>query len=76
MTDRSGVETLVALVTTEERVGGPVLDIRQHHEFGSGHRAMGAASPLERAGHRDVSCLVGGPDSWVDTTGESLEVSS
>lgn len=43
---------------------------------GHGERAMGAASLLERAGHRDVSILDGGPDSWVEATGKSLEVSS
>ncbi|MEO6143116.1 MAG: MBL fold metallo-hydrolase [Dermatophilaceae bacterium] len=42
---------------------------------GHGERAMGAASMLARAGHRDVAVLDGGPDSWVEATGRSLEVS-
>jgi hydroxyacylglutathione hydrolase len=33
---------------------------------------MGAASLLERAGHRDLSVLVGGPDDWADATGRRL----
>lgn len=43
---------------------------------GHGERAMGAASLLERAGHRNVAVLDGGPDSWVEATGKSLEVTS
>lgn len=41
---------------------------------GHGERAMGAASLLARTGHRDVSVLLGGPDSWADATGASLAV--
>jgi hydroxyacylglutathione hydrolase len=40
---------------------------------GHGERAMGAASLLERAGHRDLAVLEGGPDDWAETTGGSLE---
>ncbi|MBJ8340830.1 MBL fold metallo-hydrolase [Antrihabitans sp. YC3-6] len=40
---------------------------------GHGERAMGAASLLEQAGHRDVSVLAGGPDDWVHATGRSLD---
>jgi rhodanese-related sulfurtransferase len=40
---------------------------------GHGERAMGAASLLERAGHRDVSVLVGGPTEWAAATGRNLE---
>ncbi len=40
---------------------------------GHGERAMGAASLLEQAGHRDVSVLTGGPDDWADATGGRLE---
>ena len=40
---------------------------------GHGERAMGAASLLARAGHSDLSVLVGGPDDWADVTGRSLE---
>ena len=40
---------------------------------GHGERAMGAASLLARAGHSDLSVLVGGPDDWAAVTGRSLE---
>lgn len=40
---------------------------------GHGERAMGAASVLERAGHRDLSVLEGGPDDWAQVTGRPLE---
>lgn len=40
---------------------------------GHGERAMGAASLLARAGHRELSVLVGGPDDWAAVTGRSLE---
>ncbi|AYY14589.1 MBL fold metallo-hydrolase [Actinobacteria bacterium YIM 96077] len=40
---------------------------------GHGERAMGAASLLERAGHRDLAVMVGGPDDWARTTGRGLE---
>ncbi|RSM80879.1 MBL fold metallo-hydrolase [Kibdelosporangium aridum] len=40
---------------------------------GHGERAMGAASLLEQAGHRDVAVLEGGPDDWARLTGRSLE---
>jgi len=40
---------------------------------GHGERAMGAASLLARAGHRDVSVLDGGPQDWADATGNDLE---
>jgi rhodanese-related sulfurtransferase/glyoxylase-like metal-dependent hydrolase (beta-lactamase superfamily II) len=38
-----------------------------------GERAAGGASLLERAGHTDVTVLVGGPDDWARDTGRSLE---
>jgi rhodanese-related sulfurtransferase len=41
---------------------------------GHGERAMGAASLLERAGHRDLTVLEGGPRSWAEKTGGTLEV--
>jgi hydroxyacylglutathione hydrolase len=41
---------------------------------GHGERAMGAASLLERAGHRDLAVLVGGPDDWAQVTGKKLQV--
>jgi rhodanese-related sulfurtransferase/glyoxylase-like metal-dependent hydrolase (beta-lactamase superfamily II) len=40
---------------------------------GHGERAMGAASLLEQAGHRDLAVLTGGPDDWADATGHRLE---
>lgn len=42
---------------------------------GHGERAAGAASLLERAGHRDVAVLIGGPEDWARLTGQSLEIS-
>jgi hydroxyacylglutathione hydrolase len=41
---------------------------------GHGERAMGAASLLERAGHRDLAVLAGGPDDWAHASGEKLQV--
>jgi rhodanese-related sulfurtransferase/glyoxylase-like metal-dependent hydrolase (beta-lactamase superfamily II) len=40
---------------------------------GHGERAMGAASLLERAGHRDLAVLTGGPDEWAHATDRRLE---
>ncbi|MEV6716262.1 rhodanese-like domain-containing protein [Lentzea sp. NPDC051208] len=40
---------------------------------GHGERAMGAASLLEQAGHRDVAVLTGGPRDWAAATGGRLE---
>jgi hydroxyacylglutathione hydrolase len=40
---------------------------------GHAERAAGGASLLERAGHTDVTVLVGGPDDWARDTGRSLE---
>ncbi|ABH00866.1 possible hydrolase (plasmid) [Rhodococcus jostii RHA1] len=40
---------------------------------GHGERAMGAASLLERAGHRQLTVLAGGPDDWAAATGRTLE---
>ncbi|MDX5969970.1 rhodanese-like domain-containing protein, partial [Rhodococcus opacus] len=40
---------------------------------GHGERAMGAASLLERAGHRNLTVLEGGPDDWAAATGRTLE---
>jgi len=39
---------------------------------GHGERAMGAASLLERAGHRDLAVLDGGPQDWAGATGGKL----
>jgi hydroxyacylglutathione hydrolase len=43
---------------------------------GHGERAMGAASLLARAGHRDLAVLAGGPDDWAAATGRPLEAGS
>jgi glyoxylase-like metal-dependent hydrolase (beta-lactamase superfamily II) len=43
---------------------------------GHGERAAGAASLLERAGHRDLAVLVGGPGDWARSTGQSLTSAS
>jgi glyoxylase-like metal-dependent hydrolase (beta-lactamase superfamily II) len=40
---------------------------------GHGERAMGAASLLEAAGHRDLAVLDGGPHDWVNATGRRLD---
>ena len=40
---------------------------------GHGERAMGAASLLEQAGHRDLAVLTGGPEDWATATGRRLE---
>ncbi|BAH55827.1 MULTISPECIES: MBL fold metallo-hydrolase [Rhodococcus] len=40
---------------------------------GHGERAMGAASLLERAGHRNLTVFEGGPDDWAAATGRTLE---
>ena len=40
---------------------------------GHGERAMGAASLLGRAGHRDLAVLTGGPDDWARATDRPLE---
>jgi hydroxyacylglutathione hydrolase len=39
---------------------------------GHGERAMGAASLLEAAGHRDLVVLDGGPQDWMQVTGDRL----
>ena len=43
---------------------------------GHGERAAGAASLLERAGHRDLAVLTGGPQDWQRATGQHLETGS
>jgi len=40
---------------------------------GHGERAATGASLLERAGHRDVSILLGGPADWAAATGRTLD---
>ena len=41
---------------------------------GHGERAMTGASTLTRRGHRDVSVLDGGPDTWAEWSGQALAV--
>ena len=50
--------------------GGPLTVMCGH-----GERAMSGASMLERAGHRDVTVLTGGPDDWSRARGTALETS-
>jgi hydroxyacylglutathione hydrolase len=40
---------------------------------GHGERAMTGASLLERAGHRDLAVLAGGPEEWAGAHGRTLE---
>ncbi|MGH3201969.1 MAG: MBL fold metallo-hydrolase [Streptosporangiaceae bacterium] len=40
---------------------------------GHGERAMTAASVLQRAGHRGLAVLAGGPQDWADVAGQPLE---
>jgi glyoxylase-like metal-dependent hydrolase (beta-lactamase superfamily II) len=40
---------------------------------GHGERAITAATLLERAGHRDLGVLVGGPEDWATATGHPLQ---
>jgi hydroxyacylglutathione hydrolase len=42
---------------------------------GHGERAMTAASLLQRAGHRDLTVLLGGPSDWSGATERPLEPS-
>ena len=43
---------------------------------GHGERAAGAASLLERAGHRDLAVLAGGPGDWARESGRTLATGS
>ncbi|MGR6963236.1 rhodanese-like domain-containing protein [Geodermatophilus sp. URMC 61] len=59
---------LGALAAVADRLGnGPTVVMCGH-----GERAAGAASLLERAGHRDLAVLVGGPEDWARGTGRPL----
>lgn len=51
----------------------PVVEGRVTVMCGHGERAMTAAGLLAAAGHRDVSVLDGGPDTWAAATGRALE---
>lgn len=48
---------------------GPVVTMCGH-----GERAASAVSVLERAGHRDLKVVVGGPDDWAGSSGRALTV--
>jgi len=52
---------------TDEAPDGAVV------HCGHGERAMTAASLLQRAGHRDLAVLDGGPGDWSKATGRPLE---
>jgi glyoxylase-like metal-dependent hydrolase (beta-lactamase superfamily II)/rhodanese-related sulfurtransferase len=54
-------------VRADDIDAGPVVVMCGH-----GERAMTAASLLQRAGHRDVRVLDGGPHDWASATGRSL----
>jgi Zn-dependent hydrolases, including glyoxylases len=53
--------------TADRLAAGPTVVMCGH-----GERAAGAASLLERAGHRHVAVLVGGPGDWATATGNHL----
>jgi rhodanese-related sulfurtransferase len=52
---------------------GEIADAPTVVMCGHGERAMGAASLLARAGHRDVLVLDGGPEEWAAANGQTLE---
>ncbi len=54
-------------LTSIEIPGGPITVMCGH-----GERAMTGASLLTAAGHRDVTVLAGGPDTWAAATGRDL----
>jgi rhodanese-related sulfurtransferase len=61
---------LGALGGADEPPAGPLAVMCGH-----GERAMTGASLLQRAGRRDLTVLVGGPDDWSGATGRPLEAS-
>jgi hydroxyacylglutathione hydrolase len=61
---------LGALAGADELPAGPLAVMCEH-----GERAMTGASLLQRAGHGDLTVLVGGAGDWSRATGRSLEVS-
>src|SRR6266545_1329451 len=61
---------LGALTGADELPGGPLAVMCGH-----GERAMTGASLLQRAGHRDLTVLVGGPGDWSRATRRPLEPS-
>jgi hydroxyacylglutathione hydrolase len=61
---------LGALTGAGDLPGGPLAVMCGH-----GERAMTGASLLQRAGHRDLTVLVGGPSDWSRATRRPLEPS-
>lgn len=61
------VELGAVAEAAEQLTGEPTVVMCGH-----GERAAGAASLLERAGHRNVAVLVGGPDEWARDSGRGL----
>jgi hydroxyacylglutathione hydrolase len=61
---------LGALAGADELPAGPLAVMCGH-----GERAMTGASLLQRAGHRDLTVLLGGPGDWSEATGRPLEAS-
>lgn len=59
---------LGSLPEAEELPGGPLAVMCRH-----GERAVTGASVLERAGHDEVTAVIGGPRDWSVATGRSLE---
>lgn len=62
-----GIELGALQDRTDEAPAGAVVACAH------GERAMTAASLLQRAGHRDLAVLVGGPGDWAKATGRPLE---
>jgi hydroxyacylglutathione hydrolase len=61
---------LGALTGAGELPAGPLAVMCGH-----GERAMTGASLLQRAGHRDLTVLLGGPSDWSGATERPLEPS-
>jgi rhodanese-related sulfurtransferase len=64
----AGIELGGLAEAAAELAGRPVVTMCGH-----GERAATAASVLERAGHRGVAIMQGGPADWADATGRRLE---
>ncbi|MDX3538145.1 MBL fold metallo-hydrolase [Streptomyces sp. MB09-01] len=62
-----GIELGDLHARTDEAPAGAVV------ACGHGERAMTAASLLQRAGHRNLAVLDGGPGDWAKATGNALE---
>ncbi|GGN67086.1 MBL fold metallo-hydrolase [Streptomyces albiflavescens] len=62
-----GIELGELAARADEAPSGAVV------HCGHGERAMTAASLLQRAGHKDLAVLEGGPADWAKATGRTLE---